>query len=174
MTLSDAAGSSIVIRHFVPADAPRVRVHLEETWQATYGAEVDPTELEKDLAELRSTPDLAAYLLGTGARLLVAATDAGDIVATVCFREAERVNYISGMYVRPTTQRRGLGARMLEAAIAELPALKPVVLFVQKHRTGVVAFYEQRGFVPVEEFTDDFLGTPMLVVEMRHDHAIKR
>ena len=106
--------------------------------------------------------------------MLVGLTDDGRIVATACFREAERVSYISGMYVRPTTQRRGLGSRMLEAAIAELPAPKPVVLFAQKHRSGVVAFYERHGFEPVGEFTDDFLGTPMPVFEMRRDGAIKR
>ena len=130
---------------------------------------------EKDLTELRATPDLPAYLLGDGARLLVGLTDDGRIVGDgVLPRGTERVSYISGMYVRPTTQRRGLGSRMLEAAIAELPAPKPVVLFAQKHRSGVVAFYEWHGFEPVREFTDDFLGTPMPVFEMRRDGAINR
>jgi GNAT superfamily N-acetyltransferase len=173
MTLHGTPPRSIVIRHFAPADAPHVRVHLEETWRATYGEEVDPTELEKDFAELRATPDLAAYLLGAGARLMVAA-DAAAVVATICFREAEDVNYISGMYVRPTLQRRGLGAQLLEVAVAELPSLKPVVLFAQKHRTGVVAFYERQGLVSVDEFTEDFLGTPMPVVKMRRDLATAR
>ena len=58
-TPSDTAPGGIVIRAFVPADAPRVRVHLEETWRATYGADVAPSELEKDLTELRATPESA-------------------------------------------------------------------------------------------------------------------
>ena len=151
-----------LLRPYMASDRDRVVAHLSETWFATYGADF----ARATLADLSQAAGLPEGLIGPGGQMIVAETETG-IVGTVAFRSNDQVSYLSGMYVRPGWQRRGLGTRPRLAACEALPRDRTVILYALQQSTGAIAFYAQRGFQRFEATTMAISGTEMPVIGMR-------
>lgn len=70
------------------------------------------------------------------------------------------------IYVLPDTQGESLGSRLLDAGLSKFPANTRFVLSVERDNPKARRFYEPRGFRPVRELVDVYLGHEFDDVEM--------
>jgi len=100
---------------------------------------------------------LAARIASGG---LLVAEEGGEAVAFVMFREVEGCAYVEQIDVAPSHERRGIGARLIEA-VADLarergwPAL---TLSTFKDVPFNAPYYRRLGFAEVEELTPAMLA----------------
>ncbi len=73
---------------------------------------------------------------------------------------------LAAIYVLPEAQGQGLGSRLLDAGLNRFPANTRVVLSVERDNQKARRFYEARGFRPVREVVDVYLGHEFHDVEM--------
>jgi len=100
--------------------------------------------------------EFAEQLRAENARVLVAESSSGECVGFVtcrvyeapCERPAARAGLIGELVIHPDHQRRGLGARLMEAALEALGKLgaEDVTLHVAVQNEHAVRFYERLGF----------------------------
>ena len=142
-----------VLRPYVNADLAQTLDHLDQTAAATYSQNFAQYCAEN----ARQPPDPATSLGGPGAKMIVAEA-AGEIIGSVVYLPGEDTDasQICSMYVNPGLQRQGLGARLLEAALADLPSDRNVMLYAMKSSTPAIKFYEKHGFKPVVEHDFEF------------------
>lgn len=137
------------------------RVRLIESASATRFLGTARAALAED--EPTDAATLAARIASGG--LLVAEED-GAVVAFVMFREVEGCGYIEQIDVLPSHERRGIGARLIEA-VADLarergwPAL---TLSTFKDVPFNAPYYRRLGFADVEALTP-----AMLAIRAEHE-----
>jgi GNAT superfamily N-acetyltransferase len=92
---------------------------------------------------------LAQQLDGKETSFLVA--ESADGIVGHAFADARRppVLLLARLYVLPTQQRRGIGTRLLAAAIALHPSSSSVRIQVEAENAKAVKFYSDRGFAVV-------------------------
>ena len=84
-------------------------------------------------------------LLGSpGAFVAVSGVEVIGVIAT---SSSDGASWIDQFYLRPDAVGRGVGARMLAVALADLPG--PVRLWTFQQNAGSRRFYERHGFEPV-------------------------
>lgn len=132
------AEEAVVIRPATVADAPALeRIHLQARRAALPG-------LREPHPEGSYTPVLVRAMADRSRRVLVAAGPDGAPVAYIAFGHSEPHGpMVSDLCVLPGRQCRGLGTRLLRAAMgwSDRPAL---FCFARNH--GACAFYERHGF----------------------------
>jgi GNAT superfamily N-acetyltransferase len=99
------------------------------------------------LLEPHTAAEDAAWIRGNFARYSIWLAVDGDAVIGIAARDAE---WVRQLYVAPGWTGAGVGQRLLDAMLAEGPALK---LWTFQRNSGARRFYERNGFVAVE-FTD--------------------
>ena len=131
---------SVFIRSQAPADAAAVRVVTNRAFGHHEGV-----------------GDLVDALAASPARLsLVAQSDSGDIVGHVMLsrgwvdaeRELVDVLILSPLSVDPDFQRRGIGGRLVRAALAGAESLGAPAVFLE----GSWRYYPRFGFEPGEKY----------------------
>jgi putative acetyltransferase len=93
--------------------------------------------------------DPEQWILAPGGHIFFA-TDGGQVVGTgALLREAEGVYEVTKMAVDPAWQGRGIGRRLVEAAIARFKALRGTRLFLESNRSlaPAIHLYTALGFV---------------------------
>jgi ribosomal protein S18 acetylase RimI-like enzyme len=136
------------LRPYTHADRARVLDHLELTGAATYSD--DFARATNDY--VRSGDDPAEQLGGPGARMIVAEAG-GDITGSIVYIPGvadDDASMIASLYVSPDRQRQGLGQRLLQAAFADMPAERNVVLYAMQASTKAIQFYDKNGFKSFE------------------------
>ena len=123
------------------------------TWQDAFGSTLEPEDLALELATRRSPKYFEAALKQT---TILVADDGGSLVGYVQFgpvdipevnaREDDR--QLRRLYVDRIAQGRGLGRRLIEAALAhpELAAAGRVYLSVWEENDRALRLYESVGF----------------------------
>jgi GNAT superfamily N-acetyltransferase len=71
----------------------------------------------------------------------------GVIVGVLAVSNKSAIGWIDQLYIRPGFERRGIGGRLLTAALATLP--RPVRLYTFQESRGARRFYEAAGFKPI-------------------------
>ena len=138
--------SDAIIRPAVKADLPAVQACLRETWHATYDAMFGAAEVTQFSDRLHALGVLEQDLASPDAAFLVADC-AGAIVGTVYAYQTEPGQLIlARLYVRTHMQSRGLGRRLLAAALANFAAIDRVRLEVAAKNAAAIGFYEAQGF----------------------------
>lgn len=141
-----ASAGGAAIRPATVEDAAAVAAVYVRSWRAAY-AEVLPTEVLASLDEadwarrFRSRRDPA--------RSTLLAFTPGRVVGVVMAgpdRQDSRSAEVYAIYVLPEVQGQGVGAALLDAAIAQLDAAV-VRLWCAAENSGSRRFYERRGFV---------------------------
>lgn len=106
--------------------------------------------------EEAARPVFADVLAGTCRGLV--ADDGNRVVGYVVFTlrgTFVHSGYVRSVAVAPDAQRRGVGARLMDVAEAEILAHGPnVFLLVTASNTDAQRFYERRGYRRVGELTD--------------------
>ena len=146
------------IRNAQPSDVVRLTALAQKTYVAAFGHSFTPSDLAAHLEAELSAERMAAILFQD--TVLVAVVD-GQLVgflqcgknsvlhdgSTVPEQEVRR------LYVDAAFQNRGIGARLMAAALSlpDLQAAVAIVLDVWEHNPAAQRFYARHGFVVVGE-----------------------
>ena len=136
----------VTVREMTPADyAGKGYVHYA-VWQETYRGLVPEPYLD-ELTLAWCVQAAETYPIPT----LVAVEDE-KIVGFICyvsqareFVQRENTSEIAALYVLRAWRGRGIGSRLLDAALSRLPHAK-VALFVLHGNTHAMSFYKKKGF----------------------------
>jgi ribosomal protein S18 acetylase RimI-like enzyme len=134
----------IRLRTATPEDLPGLAAVFIAAWQAGYRGVVpdeilDALEPAAVLAELRAN---AAEGTTT-----VAVSDAGQVVGFARFGTDDDEGYLASLYVDPAAAGAGLGRRLLDHALGQLPG-RDVTLWVFAGNARARRLYERAGFRP--------------------------
>ena len=146
-------------------DAPGLIALWREVWPAAYEATLGPETVWAMLSDLEAR-GLRAMLPGKDERGYCAVSD-GRIVGSAIVAERGGTAYLWGMYVHPTFQRTGIGARLLAAAVSSVSTAERLEARVMQPSPGAIAFYRKHGFRAVgEEMTEIMAALPMRTLVM--------
>lgn len=131
------------------ADASEIAAVINEAAERYAGAIPDDVYSEPymPLPELRSEMDEISF---------VGVNDDG-LVGVIGRQSVETVSLIRHLYVRPTSQRRGVGTHLLDHAIANASS-DEILVGTWEAATWAIDFYRTYGFTLVED-TDALLRT---------------
>ena len=153
----------MILRPATPADAPAVARLAADSFVAAFGRLYRPEDLAAFLAEYRTVEAYLAHLADPPTRIEVAEADgrlAGYclIVRGHAFDERPeprpvRPVFVSQLYCDPDMTGQGLGAALLEWAIAEARAwgADAMQLSVFSENFGAQRFYRRYGFEHVAD-----------------------
>lgn len=148
-------GATPLIRPAVPRDAEGTRRVLAETWHDTYDPLLGPETVARITGRWHAVAVLAEHIASPGASFLVA-EHAGRLIGHAFAREPQPgVLFLSRLYVLPVWQRRGVGARLLEAVVERHPGAARMRLDVEAENGKGVSFYRRHGFTVVGEPTEE-------------------
>ncbi len=155
------------IRPAVPEDAPQLAA-LRYRFRAGLGAPVE----EEGAFVARATAWFATRLTLPAWRCWLAVDAADELIGQVLLQfiekvpnpveEAETIGYLTNLYVRPEHRGRGLGARLLQTALAACPA-ETVDTIILWPTAQSVTLYKRAGFI-----------TPIDLMERRQRGAAAR
>jgi len=153
-------------------DLPAVSALLGATWHATYD-DVYGAERVADVTRRWHAVEALAKGLDQPDACFLVAVETGRLVGTIAVVAGESGTLdLKRLYILPDAQGRGLGGRLLAAALAAFPGATGVRLEVEPANARAVSFYERQGFVATGR-TGDCSGTndriPALVMTRRLD-----
>jgi GNAT superfamily N-acetyltransferase len=158
------SATGVRIRAATEADAAEVQAIADETWRATYVDILPEEAIGQFLVDAYAVPAIGRRIAAAD-RFEVAI--AGDGHSIVGFSEwlpgaAADERVWAATYVRPGWQRRGIGRRFMESAIAGYQGRTTrLLVVVAEANVNGVAFYRAMGFVPVERLASGIYGTPV-------------
>jgi ribosomal protein S18 acetylase RimI-like enzyme len=165
----DMGHERTVIRRAELGDRASIETIARTTWPVTY-AGIIPAEIQRQLLDdWYSAESLSRALVAPGSTFLVAERS-GHVVGFAQYvrRSVESVE-LTRIYVLPHEQRSGIGARLLDAALAEFAAEGLGRLTVSVERDNVIGrrFYEKIGFTEARALTQVVRGYSLALVEYR-------
>jgi ribosomal protein S18 acetylase RimI-like enzyme len=156
--------SAIAVRHAVEVDATAIAGIHVRGWRAAYRGLVPDTLLDGLSVERRERGWRGLIAAAGGS----SATHVGEVdghVAGFCSVVAPTRDdgappwtaEIAALYVEPGRWRRGVGAALLERALADLAGdgWRRATLWVLEHNEPAIAFYGRFGFAPDGARKDD-------------------
>ena len=127
-------------------DVPAVRALLVETWHDTYDALIGAERVTAITDDWHSPENLRRQLDMPDTAFLVA-EEKGRVVGHLFVNAGEPpVLAIARLYVLPGRQRRGIGGRLIAAALARHPEARTLYLEVEADNLKGLAFYRREGF----------------------------
>jgi len=141
--------TELSVRRAGAADIPAVREILWTTWLDTYGPFIPRQDLESFFVEHYSEGELRGLLDHEDARVYLASMEEKPAATLITRRHRnERRFYVSSLYVTPSRQGRGIGARLLREAEREarVEGFDAIWLAVMAQNVKTVAWYERLGF----------------------------
>ena len=159
------ATAALILRPATPADIPALARLGRESFVAKFGDMYSPEDLSAFLEEVHSEAAIAAELANP-ARLYCLAERAGALIAycklgLACgwpeHARGRRAMEIKQLYTAPAATGGGLGAALMDWALAELHkrGADEVQLSVWSGNHGAQRFYARYGFVKVADITFD-------------------
>jgi ribosomal protein S18 acetylase RimI-like enzyme len=174
-------GAGFSIRRATPDDAPALAAAARAFFTDTFGAVNRPDDMTYYLAHSFGETLQRAEIEDTNGRILVATGSDGEIVGYVHLRlgapppaassaTATRPAEISRLYAARRLHGRGLGAALMNAAVATAVQWGAELLWlgVWEENPRAIAFYAKHGFIDVGE--QDF----MLGADRQHDRIMAR
>jgi ribosomal protein S18 acetylase RimI-like enzyme len=174
-------GAGFSIRRATPDDAPALAAAARAFFTDTFVAVNRPDDMTYYLAHAFGETLQRAEIEDTNGRILVATGSDGEIVGYVHLRlgapppaassaTATRPAEISRLYAARRLHRRGLGAALMNAAVATAVQWGAELLWlgVWEENPRAIAFYAKHGFIDVGE--QDF----MLGADRQHDRIMAR
>lgn len=141
---------------------------LGEVWHATHDAELGSGKVAEITAKWHAPALLRMQIDDTAKCFLVAeAPDGGLVGHAMSWLDDNVAINLLRLYVLPGWQGRGIGNRLLEAAIAAYPAGRLLRLEVQAQNAPAIRFYERMGLRVAGDTGEGggFTDIPALVME---------
>ena len=136
---------NVFIRAATPQDVPNIRKLLIETWHHTYDATMGVAKVNEITDNWHSLERLEAQALSTDV-FLIAEQDSALLGTSLASRDDDGVVWLRRLYVTPPAQGLGIGQRLLEETLRQLP-LRAVRLEVEPENHKAIRFYERAGFL---------------------------
>lgn len=139
------------IRTASERDLVAISALLEETWHATYDAIYGAERVTEITNKWHSVPSLRGRLTRPNSEFLVA--DDGKQIAGMAFAAADengRTVTLFQLYVRPASQRHGVGGLLLEEVMGCFPDAESIRLEVEPANARAIAFYRSFGFAEAQ------------------------
>ena len=145
------------LRSATATDAKALSALAAETYAAAFGHSMSPDDLAAHL-EKHFSPEGFERILSED-RVLVAELQ-GRMAGFVQFgragaelaEDASDADWeLRRLYVRAEVQNRGVGTRLMDAALAQLEGAERIFLDVWEHNAGALRFYARYGFKVVGE-----------------------
>ncbi|MCL4275537.1 MAG: GNAT family N-acetyltransferase [Anaerolineales bacterium] len=122
---------------------------LSETWVATYADHLSRATIEQVTTHWHDPKVLRSQIEKPGDYFAVAKDD-GTIIGLVTLMALNRDElYLSRLYVRPAYQGKGVGTRLLNAAIASYPDASVVRLGVEQQNAKGHSYWRSQKFVDI-------------------------
>jgi ribosomal protein S18 acetylase RimI-like enzyme len=142
---------TVTIRRAEASDIVGVRRLLLDTWHDTYDALIGVERVNEITGSWHSLEALSRQLHMEGTAFLLAQEN-GEIVGhALAIGQRPPTLILARLYVAPNRQRRGIGGRLLQAAIDAFPQADIVQLDVEADNPKGLGFYRRMGFQPVGE-----------------------
>jgi ribosomal protein S18 acetylase RimI-like enzyme len=155
----------IIVRPATVHDVTGIRAVLAITWRDTYATFLPLAAIERATAVWHAPEVLGAELARSTIFTGVAADERGVVGMVTAHRRPDAIE-IARLYVHPAAQRRGIGGRLLAAALSAFPDVPRARLDVEAQNPKGRAFYAKAGFVAVGERTVEAFDTTFRVVVM--------
>jgi len=157
----------IAIQPAEVGEVQEIKQVLSETWIDTYGPFL-PLEVIRKVTSLWHSPDtLFAEIKNERVFFNVAKNEQGEIIGLLTAgRPSEEVIYIARLYVLPGHQRKGIGAKLLDACVRYFSGFQTLRLEVEAQNEKGMAFYRKQGFTETSRKEDEIEGISLVVVEM--------
>ena len=159
---------TIEIRRARPGEEAAVSRLLGEIWHATHDAELGSGKVAEITAKWHAPALLRMQIDDTAKCFLIAeAPDGGLVGHAMSWLDDNAAINLLRLYVLPGWQGRGIGNRLLEAAIAAYPAGRLLRLEVQAQNAPAIRFYERMGLRVAGDTGErgGFTDIPALVME---------
>jgi ribosomal protein S18 acetylase RimI-like enzyme len=156
------------IRRARPGEEAAVSRLLGEVWHATHDAELGRDKVAEITAKWHAPALLRMQIDDPAKCFLVAEAADGDLVGhAMSWSDDSAVINLLRLYVLPGWQGKGIGNRLLEAAIAAYPAGRLLRLEVQAQNAPAIRFYERMGLQVAGDTGErgGFTDIPALVME---------
>lgn len=152
----------ITLRLATGADAALIHDAARATWEPTYREIISQEQIDCMFDDLLSVPAIKRQIVGAEGTYVVA-VDGDRVAGFAYFSQAADDNgryKLHRLYVRPATQRSGIGQRLLEWVERNVFGLgaRELVLNVNRHNSAVT-FYQKLGYeiidtvdIPYREF----------------------
>ena len=154
---------AIIIREATKSDAEAIASIHSLSWQSTYRNIMTDGYLDKELPDIkRSHWQKVCNDPPTGAVLLIAYSRNEPIGFIAAYKDhiPDYDYYIDNIHVQPTLKGKGIGKRLMAAAMDKILSLgaTSVALTVFIENTSAIAFYKKLGGKIVGESTQTFDG----------------
>ncbi len=148
----------ITVSRAQPEDIPLAKDTLSVTWVDTYGSFL-PLEVIEHVTMIWHDSDRLLAQAQDPNIYFGVAKDGGRVVGLITMRLlADDVGYVGRIYVHPDSQRQGIGAALLQAALAAFPTVKHLQLEVEERNLKGRAFYAKQGFRQIGTKQEDVEG----------------
>lgn len=140
-------------------------------WHATYDA-IDGADWVEAMSVKLLDGDPPEMFAFAADDIALVAVRFGRIVGAIRAHRRAGLSFISGFYLYPHLQRRGIGSALLMTLLARIPPGEVVQLNVRPTSTAARQFYAAHGFVELGHGREDVgHGAPIDVVYLRHGPA---
>nr|WP_281183675.1 N-acetyltransferase [Bacillus marinisedimentorum] len=152
------------MRPMTASDIDGVYKVAKETWRDTY-RDIIPKEVQDEFLDFAYSREMLEKRMKASTMLVA---DQGETV--IGYIQITRKNSgssaeLDAIYILPGYQHVGIGSRMLTEGIKRLNANTLSVVVEKENKKGRM-FYEGKGFIPVKEFEEEFLGYRLNSLEM--------
>lgn len=148
------------VRPATPADIAAVQRVAKQSWHATYRGMLSPQAIDTFLARAYSDYSLQQTLQSGGLWVLEAE---GQIHGYLRLGVREKTGVLGAIYLLPSSQGRGFGRMLWEAALAWFKAqgVREITLTVAADNRRARGFYRHLGFVETHETAIELAGEPL-------------
>ena len=165
---------SIVIKKMETDDEIKGKAYVH--WKAWH--EAYPGLIRQDYLDnftLEKCEDIAVHRPGN----TLIARDGARVVGFVCYgdrgEEAPETGEIFALYVLSDYYGTGLGRRLMDAGLAQLPGYAKICLWVLKENRRAIRFYEKCGFQPDgEELVSAVLSAAEIRMTLLRDRSANK
>jgi ribosomal protein S18 acetylase RimI-like enzyme len=156
----------LTIERATVGDVDLVKQLLSETWVATYADHLSPSTVEQVTTHWHDPRLLRSQIEKSGDFFAVAKDD-GKILGIITVIAVSREElHLARLYVRPEHQGKGVGSRLLAAAIESYPDAKVVRLKVEQQNTKSHSYWRNRKFFDTGTSVEQVGTDRMTVVSM--------
>ncbi|HYC91098.1 MAG TPA: GNAT family N-acetyltransferase [Thermoanaerobaculia bacterium] len=163
----------VLIRPALHADIAGIQYVASLSWATAYEGIIPPEVQSRAIANWYSDDSLA-MAIGARESLFLLAERSNAVIGFVnLYCTALGVVHLARIYLLPKEQRKGLGARLINAALELVPdGAEIVTVDVEERNYQARSFYERCGFVAVAATTTDIFGfhLPLVRYEMKLEH----
>ena len=157
----------VVIEPAEAIDVPEIKQVLSQTWLDTYGHFLSRSTIQTVTTVWHAPELLAAQIKNPDILFRLAKDETGAIVGLITAHQNDQGSLIiNRLYVRPQSQRQGVGYQLLNEIIRVYPQAKKVQLAVEAQNEKGVRFYQKQGFAEVGRSTEQIEGETLDVIHM--------